>query len=78
VVDPGAFFFMPDFRQLAVFFLTPHPFFFLARGFFQFCFLDEPGLDSVAKEAVEPEKNIRPVRSAMITMHVLCMIVQSR
>jgi hypothetical protein len=27
----------------------------------------------VAKEALEPEKNIRPVRSAMISMRVLCI-----
>ena len=30
----------------------------------------------MAKEAVEPEKNITPVRSAMITMKVLGIIVQ--
>jgi hypothetical protein len=77
-VEPGAFFFVPDFRQLAVFFFTRHPCFFFVWDFFQPCFFDIPGLDSAAKEAVAPEKNIRPVRRAMITMQVLGMIFQSR
>ena len=69
---------MPDFRHPAVFLLTCHPFAFLAQGFFQLCFLDAAGVDAVAKVVVEPTKNIRPVRSAMITMKVLGIIVQFR
>jgi hypothetical protein len=78
VVDPGAFFFMPDFRHPAVFLFTPHPFGFLVWDFFQLCFLDAAGVFTVAKVAVGPAKNIRPVMSAMIAMKVLCIIVQFR
>ena len=67
---------MPDFRHPAVFLLTCHPCCFLARDFFQLCFLDAAGVDAVAKVVVGPAKNITPVRSAMITMKVLGIIVQ--
>jgi hypothetical protein len=69
---------MPDFRHPAVFFLTRHFFFFLPRSFFDVCCLETAGVEVVAKVGVEPAKNIRPVMSAMITMKVLCMIVQFR
>jgi hypothetical protein len=32
--------------------------------------------EAVAKAAVEPEKNIRPVNSAMMTLHILDIIVR--
>jgi hypothetical protein len=69
---------MPGFRHPAVFFLTRHPFFFLALSFFEFCFLDATVVDPVAKEAVEPAKNIRPAMSAIMTTTVLCIIVPFR
>jgi hypothetical protein len=65
---------MPDFRHPAVFFLTRHPFLFLACDFFQLDFAAEVG--ALAKEGVEPEKNIRPVRSATIIIKVFGMIIQ--
>jgi hypothetical protein len=38
--------------------------------------LDAAGFEAVAKAAVEPEKNIRPANSAMMTMHILGIIVR--
>ena len=57
---------MPGFRHPAVLSATCHPFGFLSRSFSNSASLTQPELDAVAKEALEPEKNIRPVRSAMI------------
>jgi hypothetical protein len=65
---------MSDFRHPAVFFLTRHPFLFLACDFFQLDFVAEVG--ALAKEGVEPAKNIRPVRSATIIIKVFGMIIQ--
>jgi hypothetical protein len=78
VVDPGAFFFVPAFRHPTVFFTTRHPLLFLAWGFFALGCLYVEVLEAVAKEAVVPEKNTRPVISAMITRNVLGMIVPFR
>jgi hypothetical protein len=38
--------------------------------------LDAAGFEAVATAAVEPEKNIRPVNSAMMTRHILGILVR--
>jgi len=69
---------VPGFRHPAVFFTTRHPLLFLTRGFFELDFLYVEGPEAVAKEVVEPAKNIRPAMSAMMTRNVLDMIVPFR
>jgi hypothetical protein len=74
-VDPKVFCFGLGFRSPAVFLGTRHPFRFFAPGFFQLLFLFVWVCEAVAKEAVEPAKNIRPVMSPIMNRNVLGMIV---
>ena len=69
------FSFWLDFRHPAVFFLTPHPFDFLARDFFQLCFLAPGGDEAAAEVPLEPAKNSRAVMSAIMVSNVFGMAI---
>jgi len=68
-------FFRLGFRHPAVFFLRRHPFRFVAGAFFQLDFFTSGADGAAANEALEPATNIRPMMSAMASIHSLSITI---